>query len=316
MHQVQFPFTAIAGQEDFKLCLLLSMVDPSIGGVLAFGDKGTGKTTTVRGMEQLMRLHDPRFTLVNLPIGASEDRVLGGIELQVLINEKRTEIRQGLLAQANGGILYIDEVNLLNDYLMDVLLDAASGGGYFLEREGISKWQESRFCLVGTMNQEEGMLRPQLLDRFGLGVQVITVADIKTRQEIMRRRLDFDSDPALFYKKYMKEEQILSENIQSAQLRLKSLAIADPIFDEIAGICIAHEVEGHRADILLMKTAMAFAAFHQRTEVGIHDVETIAPFVLGHRSRKKNNPSNSRKKNEGKASGEEKEGDTVPRMRI
>ena len=169
MYKSIFPFTAICGQDDFKLALLLCMIDPSLGGVLALGDKGTGKTTTVRALQSLMKNIESDFPFVNLPIGATEDRVLGSVHLETLINEKKLEVQKGLLSKAHQGILYIDEINLLNDYLMDVLLDASSSGGYFLERDTISQWLDSRFCLVGTMNPEEGDLRPQLLDRFEIG---------------------------------------------------------------------------------------------------------------------------------------------------
>ncbi len=194
-----FPYAAIVGQNNFKLALELSLVDRSIGGVLVSGDKGTGKTTTVRSLSALMR-EGNGFPFINLPVGASEDRVLGTVDIEKLINEKRQVLQRGLLAQANGGILYIDEVNLLPDYLTDILLDAAATGGYHLERDGLSAWQESRFSLVGTMNPEEGALRPQLLDRFGLGVDVKTPHDVAERVQIARRRIAFDSDPLIIYR--------------------------------------------------------------------------------------------------------------------
>ena len=244
-----YPFTAILHQEDLKLCLLLNLIDPSIGGVLATGDKGTAKTTMVRGLSQLMGTD---FPFVNLPIGATEDRVLGSINLEALINQKTTIVDKGLLAQAHQGFLYIDEVNLLNDYLMDVLLDASATGGYYLEREGVSQWMDSRFCLVGTMNPEEGALRPQLLDRFGLSVTIQTPKDVKTRTKIAMQRLHFDSDPTAFYQQFEVTEQAIKEQITLANQRLHTVLISDTILDQCAAFSIANQVEGMRADILLL----------------------------------------------------------------
>jgi magnesium chelatase subunit I len=276
-----FPFTAISAQEDFKLALILCMIDPTLGGVLAFGDKGTGKTTTVRGLSNLL----PDFPFVNLPIGATEDRVLGTIRLDTLINEKRTEIHKGLLATANHGVLYIDEVNLLNDYLMDVLLDAASSGGYYLERDHISQWLESKFCLVGTMNPEEGELRPQLLDRFGLSVTIKTPMDKAIRMEIVNRRLQFDTDPAAFCALFAEQETALSQRIIKAKRKLKHIVLSSVLHEEITDTCIQYKVEGLRADILLMKAARAHAAWYDKKEADSEDVHRVMPFVLSHRSK-------------------------------
>jgi magnesium chelatase subunit D len=289
--QKNFPFTAICGQDDFKLALLLCMIDPSLGGVLAFGDKGTGKTTTVRALQSLMKNIEPDFPFVNLPIGATEDRVLGSIHLETLINEKKLEVQKGLLSKAHQGILYIDEVNLLNDYLMDVLLDASSSGGYFLERDSISQWLDSRFCLVGTMNPEEGDLRPQLLDRFGLSVTIKTPTDKKTRMEIVNRRMNFDTDPIAFYKLFEKEEKQLSKLITTAKDQLSSISISDEIKESIADKCISHQVEGLRADILLMKSSRAYASLCGSEEVNITHLEKVIPLVLNHRAKKFPNDS-------------------------
>ena len=288
-----FPFTAICGQDDFKLALLLCMIDPSLGGVLALGDKGTGKTTTVRALQSLMKNIESDFPFVNLPIGATEDRVLGSVHLETLINEKKLEVQKGLLSKAHQGILYIDEINLLNDYLMDVLLDASSSGGYFLERDTISQWLDSRFCLVGTMNPEEGDLRPQLLDRFGLSVTIKTPTDKKIRMEIVNRRLDFDMDLNAFCSQFENEEKQLSKMIVSAKEQLSSIYVSEEIKENIADICISHQVEGLRADILLIKASRAFAALNNCIEVTAMHLNKVTPLVLNHRA--KHFPENKQK---------------------
>lgn len=293
MHK-NFPFTAICGQDDFKLALILCMIDSSLGGVLALGDKGTGKTTTVRALQSLMKNIETDFPFVNLPIGATEDRVLGSVHLETLINERKLEVQKGLLAKAHHGILYIDEINLLNDYLMDVLLDASSSGGYFLERDAISQWLDSRFCLVGTMNPEEGDLRPQLLDRFGLSVNIKSPMDKKIRMEIVNRRLDFDMDSNAFCRQFEDDEKLLSKIIVSAKDQLPGIYISDEIKENIAEKCISHQVEGLRADILLMKASRAYAAFDNCKEVTPMHLEKIAPLVLNHRA--KHFPENNQKK--------------------
>lgn len=301
-----FPFTAVSAQEDFKLALVLCMIDPTLGGVLAFGDKGTGKTTTVRALANLL----PDFPFVNLPIGATEDRVLGTIKLETLISEKRTEIHKGLLAAANQGVLYIDEVNLLNDYLMDVLLDAASSGGYYLERDHISQWLESKFCMVGTMNPEEGELRPQLLDRFGLGVTVKTPVDKAVRMEIVNRRLQFDADPVAFCALFQEQETLLSKRIIQSKSKLQHIILSSELHEFITDTCIQHQVEGLRADILLMKASRAHAAWQGKKEADRDDVERVMSFVLSHRSRNfsQNKPPQQHRENQ--SPQEEKEGES------
>lgn len=306
-----FPFTAIYAQDDFKLALTLCMIEPGLGGVLALGDKGTGKTTTVRGLSHLMQRTLPDFPFVNLPIGATEDRVLGTVKLDTLINEKRIAIQRGLLATAHQGILYIDEVNLLNDYLMDILLDAAASGGYYLERDALSHWFESKFCLVGTMNPEEGELRPQLLDRFGLSVTVHTPMDKADRMQIVRRRLDFDNDPEVFLQQHDSTEQQLAERIAAARTQLKQVTYDEGIQSTIADICIKHKVEGLRADILLLKAARAYAAFHHRKTVTTDDVHKVMPFVLSHRSKNYSSSQNPQQQREQQSPRDEKEGDTI-----
>lgn len=279
-----FPFSAIVGQDQFKLALLLCMVDPSIGGVLAMGDKGTGKTTTVRALSQLMDQKD-RFPFVNLPIGATEDRVLGSIKLETLINDKKIAIEKGLLNRAHGGILYIDEVNLLDDFLMDSLLDAAAMDGYYLERDNISEWLPSKFILVGTMNAEEGELRPQLLDRFGLSVYVDTPSELADRKQIVKNRLSFDEDKISFIEDYKKHEESIRDQILDARRRLSNLGIEEEVYDYIAQLCSDKKVEGLRADILLVKTAKAYAAYAKQAKVSCEDVIQIQELVLRHRSK-------------------------------
>ena len=286
-----FPFSAIVGQDDFKLCLILNLIDRSIGGVLALGDKGTGKTTTVRAISHLMQPIAPDFRLVNLPIGASEDRVLGSVDLEKLVNDKTQVLQKGLLTQAHQGILYIDEVNLLSDYLIDILLDAAATGGYYLEREGLSSWQESQFALIGTMNPEEGELRPQLLDRFGLSVQVTTPQNLEIRKTILRHRLAFDQNPEAFQTHFANEEQLLQKRILQAKQALPNIEIPEACYDWATRTCQMHQVEGLRADILLLKTAKAYAAWQGDTIVSEEHLQTIAPFVLGHRSKNPNPPN-------------------------
>ena len=263
----------------------MNLVDPSIGGVLALGDKGTGKTTIVRSLSQLMTTAGEGFRFINLPIGASEDRVLGSVDLEKLINEKKQEVQEGLLAQAHGGILYIDEINLLNDYLTDILLDAAAAGGYYLEREGLSLWQRSRFCLVGTMNPEEGELRPQLLDRFGLCVDIETPGDLSSRKMIVKRRVLFDRDPKKFYDEYRENETRYRESIINAKTKALEMETSDELYEYACKLSIKYQVEGMRADILLIKAGKAYAALQGKTKPEQADIDKVAPLVLRHRAK-------------------------------
>ncbi len=296
-----FPFTAICGQDDLKLALTLCVIDAQTGGVLVRGEKGTGKTTAVRAVGELLSSGGAAFPVVNLPIGAGEDRVLGAVDLEKLINEKKQSVRTGLLQQADGGILYIDEVNLLDDYLTDILLDAAATGEYMLERDGISKRIQSRFRLVGTMNAEEGELRPQLLDRFGLCVEVKSPEDTETRQTVARRRMEFDSDPEKFRARFEKEQEDLRRKIKNAAKILNRINVPDAIFKQSSETALAHGAEGMRADILIVKAARAFAALEGETEVRETDIEKVAPFVLRHRS--------------GRETGTEKKTPEIPKLK-
>ncbi|PHS07272.1 MAG: hypothetical protein COA88_08865 [Kordia sp.] len=281
--QLCFPFSAIVGQDDFKLALILNLVDPLIGGVLAIGDKGTGKTTLIRSLTSLMG-DQQNYPFVNLPIGVSEDRLIGNVDLEQLINSKKEVINLGLMAQAHQGILYIDEVNLLQDYLTDILLDAAASGKYYLEREGVSRYFNSQFCLVGSMNPEEGNLRPQLKDRFGLSVNITTPIDSKVRQKIIKQRFEFDDNPSQFIINYKSKDAAISKQIVVAKSKLKSVKVNDAIIEYCSELAIQHQVEGLRADILLLKTARAFAAFQNTSQITTKDVDRISDFVLNHRS--------------------------------
>ncbi|MBB6460345.1 AAA family ATPase [Flammeovirga kamogawensis] len=305
-----FPFTAIVGQEQFKLALLLNSIDPSLGGVLAIGDKGTGKTTLIRSLSDLLNC-----TFVNLPIGAAEDRVLGHINLEKLINDKSEEVQLGLLAQANKGFLYIDEINLLNDYLMDVLLDASASGEYYLEREGISKKFDSKFCLVGSMNPEEGDLRPQLKDRFGLSVQIKTPTLLEDRTKIVSNRLAFDSNPTEFITQFKEEQQLLQAKITLAKSNVINIPITVKIIEYCTQLALDNAVEGMRADILLVKAARAYAAFHQKESISTEDVDAIKDFVLHHRQNNTTPPPPSPPQNQEKEEKpkEEKKPEQAPK---
>ena len=306
MKNSRFPFTAVVGQEDFKLALLLNIIDPSIGGVLAVGDKGTGKTTLIRSLAALMEQHE-NYPFVNLPIGASEDRVLGHIHLEKLINDKKEQVIPGLLAKANKGCLYIDEINLLNDYLMDTLLDASASGGYFLEREGLSKYLESRFCLIGSMNPEEGDLRPQLKDRFGLSVTVKTNQNPEERLQIIKNRIAFDSNSDAFVKAYAAKENEIYKVVNAAKQILTEITLSEEVYTVVTNLVIKHKVEGHRADILLIKTASAYAAYLGDTSVEENHVEAIKDFVLNHRSNMDEDESSNQNSSDNNSQEEEQQ---------
>ena len=290
--QRYYPFSAIIGQDDFKLCLILNLIDPLIGGVLAIGDKGTGKTTLIRSIAQLMQ-SEGTFPFVNLPVGVTEDRLLGHIDLEKLVNDKKEVIKHGLLHQADQGILYIDEINLLQDYLTDLLLDASATGGYYLEREGLSSFFSSRFCLVGSMNPEEGELRPQLKDRFGLSLNIQTPQETSLRAQIIQHRIAFDTDPDAFYQTYLPQEKETAHKILKAKELLPSIKVDYALIEACAQLAIQHQVEGLRADILLLRTAKAFAAWQGDLTLIEKHLYAISDYVLNHR--KKNNPDYSSK---------------------
>jgi len=311
-----YPFTAVVGQDDLRLALLLNAVSPAVGGVLVRGEKGTAKSTAVRALSALLpevavvpgcrfscdpAAPDPacpdgpheagKATLrpariVELPVGASEDRLVGALDIERALAEGVKAFEPGLLAEANRGILYVDEVNLLHDHLIDVLLDAAAMGASYVEREGVSVRHAARFLLVGTMNPEEGELRPQLLDRFGLTVEVAASRDPGTRVEVVKRRLAYDADPAAFAARWAEEEAAVRQRIAAARELLPQVRLSDRALKQIAATCAAFEVDGMRADIVMARTATALAAWAGRTEVLAEDVRQAALLALPHRRRR------------------------------
>ncbi|MFI5469418.1 putative cobaltochelatase [Streptomyces cacaoi] len=311
-----FPFTAVVGQDDLRLALLLNAVSPAVGGVLVRGEKGTAKSTAVRALAALMPTLDVvsgcRFScdpdspdpacpdgphepgafetrparMVELPVGASEDRLVGALDIERALAEGVKAFEPGLLADAHRGILYVDEVNLLHDHLVDLLLDAAAMGASYVEREGVSVRHAARFLLVGTMNPEEGELRPQLLDRFGLTVEVAASREPDQRVEVVRRRLAHDDDPAGFAERWADEESAVRGRIVAARKLLPSVRLGDGALRQIAATCAAFEVDGMRADIVMARTATALAAWAGRTDVLAEDVRQAALLALPHRRRR------------------------------
>ncbi|MFW0796325.1 AAA family ATPase [Gordonia sp. CPCC 205515] len=279
----QYPFSAVVGQEQLKLALILSAIAPGIGGVLIRGEKGTAKSTIVRGLGPLL---GEGARVVELPIGATEDRVIGSLDLTAVLSEGRAEFTPGLLARADGGVLYIDEVNLLADHLVDVLLDAAASGRVTIERDGVSHTQSADFVLVGTMNPEEGELRPQLLDRFGLAVDVAAGRDIDERVAIITRRMEFDADPTSFIDRQAEVEAALTERIAAAREQVSAVRVPPAELRRIAGICAHLDVDGLRGDIVVARTAVAHAAWRLADEVDENDVRIAVELALPHRRRR------------------------------
>jgi len=317
-----YPFTAIVGQEKMKTALILNVINPKIGGVLLRGEKGTAKSLAVRALADLLPeievvadcpfncdpsnikemcdscssrliageklpVAKKRVSVVELPVGATEDRVIGTLDIERAIKTGEKHFEPGLLAEANRNILYIDEVNLLDDHLVDVLLDAAAMGVNYVEREGISFSHPAKFVLIGTMNPEEGELRPQLLDRFALSVEVKGIRDPAARAEIVRRRIEFENDPEGFIAKYRDQQEKLRSRIIEAQRLLPMVKLSDEMLELITQICLDFGVDGHRADITMCKTACTLAAFKGRLEVTEEDVREAAELVLPHRCRRK-----------------------------
>ena len=284
-----YPFTAIVGQDEMKLALLLNAINPSIGGVLIEGEKGTAKSTAVRALPSLlpsMETGADAMTVVELPINATEDRVVGSIDLEKALQEGVKAFEPGILHAAHQNILYVDEVNLLDDHIVDILLDVAAMGVNTVEREGVSHSHPSRFILVGTMNPEEGDLRPQLLDRFGLSVMVYGEQDPAQRMDVIKRRLAFGDNPAEFVETYKESERALHDRLLEARKLLPTIIPSDDILLKIASISIGVGVDGHRSDITMMHTARAHAAFHGRSQIIDDDIKVAARLTLKHRMRR------------------------------
>ena len=278
-----FPLSAVVGQDDLKLALLLHAVDPRLGGVLIRGEKGSGKSTAARGLAALLPGTAP---FVELPVGATEDRVVGSLDLEGALLEGQRRLQPGLLAAAHEGVLYVDEVNLLPDHLVDLLIDAAAFGVNRVERDGLAVEHPCRFVLVGSMNPEEGELRPQLLDRFGLAVEVRAPRDPATRTEVVRRRLAFDADPAAFTARWQADEQALAGAIAAAVDRRAGVDVPDDVLAVASGLCAELDAEGLRADVVLARGAAALAALDGRAAATTGDVVRLAPLALAHRRRR------------------------------
>lgn len=274
-----YPFTAIVGQEQMKKALLLNLINPKIGGVLIKGEKGTAKSTVVRALTQFCA----GMEVVDLPIGASEDKLVGSLDIEHAIKKGEKQFEPGILAKAHNNILYVDEVNLLEDHLVDVLLDVAAMGVNTIEREGISYSHPSEFILVGTMNPEEGELRPQLLDRFGLTIEVVGENNLTQRIEILKRRLAYEQSPEDFIANYKQHELALREQVEKSVEILPRVECPESLYELIAKITLAVEVDGHRADIVILKTAITLAAFNLRTEVCADDIYEASILALPHR---------------------------------
>src|SRR3954452_21265457 len=274
-----FPFSAVVGQDELKLALLLNAVDPKISGVLLRGQKGSGKSTLARGVAGLL---GERAPFVELPVGATEDRLVGSLDMTAALTGGERRFQPGLLADADGGVLYVDEVNLLPDHLVDVLLDVPASGVNRVEREGISHQHPSRFVLIGSMNPEEGELRPQLLDRFGLAVDIAASTDPDERAAAVERRLEFDRNPVAFCERWMGADVALRSRLASAT----PAALPPALLTDIARLCASVGAEGLRADLTIARAAAAIASWEGRDEATVEDVRRVAPLALAHRRRR------------------------------
>jgi magnesium chelatase subunit I len=316
-----FPFSAIVGQDDMKLAILIAATDPSVGGVLVLGDRGTGKSTAVRALAALLppmkavagcryacdpaappggceqcatlrptgrrvRTQEVPVPVVDLPLGATEDRVVGALDLERALGEGIKAFEPGLLARAHRGFLYVDEVNLLEDHLVDLLIDVAASGENVVEREGLSVRHPARFVLVGSGNPEEGELRPQLLDRFGLSVDVTTPTDLAQRIEVVRRRDAFERDPQAFLAAWRSQDDRIRRQLTRARTRLPDVATPDATLEQAARLCIALGTDGLRGELALIRAARALAALEGDAAVGLPHLRRIAPSALRHRLRR------------------------------
>ncbi|MCX7888674.1 MAG: magnesium chelatase ATPase subunit I [Rhodobacteraceae bacterium] len=312
--RIAYPFSAIVGQDEMKTALILTAVDPAIGGVLVFGDRGTGKSTAVRGLAALLppiavvegcpvnssspaevpdwagpvgrRIVRRPTPVVDLPLGVTEDRVTGALDIESALVHGQKRFQPGLLAQANRGYLYIDEVNLLEDHVVDLLLDAAASGENVVEREGLSVRHAARFVLVGSGNPEEGELRPQLLDRFGLSVDVVSPADIDTRVEVIRRRTAFDADPEGFARKWRGRDGAIRNRILAARERLADMPAPEPFLRDSAALCLALGADGLRGELTLVRAARALAAYQGDAAPDRSHLRQVAAAALRHRLRR------------------------------
>jgi magnesium chelatase subunit I len=290
-----YPFTALVGQERLKTALLLNLVNPSLGGVLIRGERGTGKSTSVRSLAQAapggeasgggdsIAGRQTGLRVVELPVSATEDRVVGGMDLEKALKDGERRFQPGILAMAHGNILYVDEINLLDDSLVDILLDASAMGVNYVEREGVSHSHPSRFILVGTMNPEEGELRPQLLDRFALAVDVKGEHDLENRVEILKRRLAFEEDPRGFCRCREPDEARLTARIRAARQFLAGMKTTGALLERAADLAMHMKTDGHRADIALVKTSLALAAWEACAEPGLGHLARAAEMVFPHR---------------------------------
>ncbi len=311
-----FPFSAIVNQEDMKLGLILNVIDPSIGGLLIMGEKGTAKSTAVRALANLLpeievvkgcrfncspegpycdecleklengqplETEKKKMEVVELPLGVTEDRVVGSLDIEYAITQGKKHFEPGILARANRNFLYIDEVNLLEDHIVDLLLDSAAMGINRVEREGISFTHPAKFILVGTMNPEEGELRPQFLDRFGLCVEIKAITDKNLRKEILKRKIEFDTNPEEFLRKWEPEEKALLTKILKAKENLCKIKVPEEIYDKVVTLTSNLNLDGHRGDIVLIKAARAYSAFMGKEEVEAEDLKRVAWFALKHR---------------------------------
>ncbi|OBJ05281.1 magnesium chelatase subunit D family protein [Mycobacterium sp. 1465703.0] len=282
-----YPFSAIVGHDQLRLALLLCAVRPEIGGALIRGEKGTAKSTAVRGLAALLAdATGSDAGLVEMPLGATEDRVIGSLDLQRVLRDGEHAFSPGLLARAHGGVLYVDEVNLLHDHLVDVLLDAAAMGRVHIERDGISHSHDARFVLIGTMNPEEGELRPQLLDRFGLTVDVHASRDVDVRVQVIRQRMAYEADPDGFAQRYADADAELARRIAAARALVDDVVLPDNELRRIAALCAAFDVDGMRADLVVARTAVAHAAWRGAHTVGEEDIRVAAELALPHRRRR------------------------------